>query len=102
MPKKHKGNAKAVSPNTIVTTSVNRTLTEHRASQKGQNNGRAAASSSSDHHDGVIELCDYGDFDYDAVKADDGVELWLVRTPSAVRPVPVLIPLFLLLIPLLS
>lgn len=36
-------------------------------------------------HDG-IESADFGDFDYDAVKADDGVELWLVRAPSMVRP----------------
>jgi len=43
------------------------------------------AASSSD-HDGIVETCDYGDFDYDAVKADDGVELWLVRAPSTVRP----------------
>jgi hypothetical protein len=26
-----------------------------------------------------------GQFDYDAVKADEGAELWLVRAPTAVR-----------------
>lgn len=39
-----------------------------------------------DDRDGGIELADFGDFDYDAVKADDGAELWLVRAPSTVRP----------------
>jgi hypothetical protein len=31
---------------------------------------------------------DFGEFDYDAVKAEEGAELWLVRAPIAVRPVP--------------
>ena len=31
---------------------------------------------------------DFGEFDYDAVKADEGAELWLVRAPAAVRLVP--------------
>jgi hypothetical protein len=31
---------------------------------------------------------EFGEFDYDAVKADEGAELWLVRAPTAVRPVP--------------
>jgi hypothetical protein len=30
---------------------------------------------------------EFGEFDYDAVKADEGIELWLVRAPTAVRPV---------------
>lgn len=32
--------------------------------------------------------CDveFGDFDFDAVKAEEGAELWLVRVPSSVRP----------------
>jgi hypothetical protein len=33
---------------------------------------------------------EFGEFDYDAVKADEGAELWLVRAPIAVRPVPFL------------
>jgi len=28
---------------------------------------------------------EFGEFDYDALKADDTAELWLVRAPSAVR-----------------
>ncbi|KAH9056787.1 hypothetical protein EDB87DRAFT_1566059 [Lactarius vividus] len=28
---------------------------------------------------------EFGEFDYDAVKADEGAELWLVRAPTAVR-----------------
>lgn len=28
---------------------------------------------------------DFGEFDYDAVKADEGAELWLVRAPTAVK-----------------
>jgi len=41
--------------------------------------------------DGGVLLADYdvefGDFDYDAVKAeaDEGAELWLVRAPTSVR-----------------
>jgi hypothetical protein len=31
---------------------------------------------------------DFGEFDYDSVKAEEGAELWLVRAPIAVRPVP--------------
>ena len=31
---------------------------------------------------------DFGEFDYDMVKADEGAELWLVRAPTAVRSVP--------------
>jgi hypothetical protein len=34
---------------------------------------------------------EFGDFDYDAVKADEGAELWLVRAPTSVRP-PSLFP----------
>src|SRR6267378_3884587 len=30
---------------------------------------------------------DFGEFDYDAVNADEGAELWLVRVPTAVHPV---------------
>jgi hypothetical protein len=74
--RKNKGKAKVVSPNSAT---VDRKPSAHTA----------ASESSSDHdHDGIIESVDYGDFDYDAVKADDGVELWLVRVPSTVRPVP--------------
>jgi hypothetical protein len=75
--RQHKGKAKAVSPNSA----TDPTPAAHTTSSQG--NGPAA---SSDHHDGIIESGDYGDFDYDAVKADDGVELWLVRAPSTVRP----------------
>ena len=35
---------------------------------------------------------EFGDFDFDAVKAEEGAELWLVRAPSSVR-----LALFLLL-----
>ncbi|KAI0296850.1 hypothetical protein BC826DRAFT_907982, partial [Russula brevipes] len=28
---------------------------------------------------------EFGDFDYDAVKAEEGAELWLVRAPTAVK-----------------
>ncbi len=35
---------------------------------------------------------DFGEFDYDAVKADEGAELWLVRAPTVVRSVPLLSP----------
>ena len=28
---------------------------------------------------------EFGEFDYDAVKADEGAELWLVRVPTGVR-----------------
>jgi len=53
----------------------------HTASQ---GSGRPAASS--DHDGSIDESGDYyGDFDYDAVKADDGVELWLVRAPSTMK-----------------
>lgn len=31
---------------------------------------------------------DFGEFDYDTVKEDEGAELWLVRAPTAVRSVP--------------
>ena len=65
-------------------TTVDPTPAAHAASQQLEGSGPAASSSS--HHDGIIEWGDYGDFDYDAVKADDGVELWLVRAPSTVRP----------------
>ena len=30
---------------------------------------------------------DFGEFDYDAVKAEEGAELWLVRAPNEVRPI---------------
>ena len=30
---------------------------------------------------------DFGEFDYDAVKAEEGAELWLVRAPIDVRPI---------------
>ena len=76
-PRKHKGTAKVLSLNSEIVD-----LDPKPAAHK------IAASSDHD-HDGIIESGDdYGDFDYDAVKADDGVELWLVRVPSAVRPVP--------------
>jgi hypothetical protein len=78
--RQHKGKAKVVSPNSAAVDSVLRTAA-HTISSQGS--GPAA---SSDHHDGIIESGDYGDFDYDAVKADDGIELWLVRAPSTVRP----------------
>jgi hypothetical protein len=86
MPKKHKRNAKAVSLDTTVTASAvdRRTPAEHIVSQYSGLTADSPSSPSSP----SIESCDYGDFDYDAVKADDGVELWLVRTPSAVRPSP--------------
>jgi len=29
---------------------------------------------------------EFGDFDFDTVKAEEGAELWLVRAPSSVRP----------------
>jgi hypothetical protein len=77
--RKHKAKAKVVSPNSAI---VDRTTpaAAHAASQ-----GSARPATPSD-HDGVVESSDYyGDFDYDAVKADDGVELWLVRAPSTVR-----------------
>ena len=38
--------------------------------------------------DGLVPAdCDveFGDFDFDAVKAEEGAELWLVRAPSSVR-----------------
>ena len=75
-PRKHKGTAKVLSLNSEIVD-----LDPKPAAHK------IAASSDHD-HDGIIESADdFGDFDYDAVKADDGVELWLVRVPSAVRPV---------------
>ena len=84
--RQHKGKAKVVSPNSATVDSVLRTAA-HTTSSQGS--GPAA---SSDHHDGIIESGDYGDFDYDAVKADEDVELWLVRAPSTVRFPPVLSP----------
>ena len=35
---------------------------------------------------------DFGEFDYDAVKAEEGAELWLVRAPNEVRPILFLSP----------
>lgn len=39
--------------------------------------------------DGLVPAdCDdveFGDFDFDAVNAEEGAELWLVRVPSSVR-----------------
>jgi hypothetical protein len=76
--RKNKGKAKVVSPNPATVDPT--TPAAHTVPQVSD----PAASSD---HDGVIGSGDYyGDFDYDAVKADDGVELWLVRAPSAVRP----------------
>jgi hypothetical protein len=37
---------------------------------------------------------EFGDFDYDAVKADEGAELWLVRAPTSVRPALFFLSLF--------
>jgi len=49
----------------------------------------AAGRKDKDSSDGVLALADYdvefGDFDYDAVKAEEGAELWLVRAPPSVR-----------------
>lgn len=82
-PRKHKGAAKALSLNSAIV---------DLDPEPAAHTTAAASDSDSDSdrdHDGIIESGDdYGDFDYDAVKADDGVELWLVRVPSAVRPVP--------------
>jgi hypothetical protein len=68
------------------------TPAEHVASQGSS--APAAASSPSSDRDGNgdidvdgVESGDFGEFDYDTVQADDGVELWLVRAPSTVRPV---------------
>jgi len=82
-PKKHKGKAKVVSPKaaTVDPTPAARIIAS-------QSSGSAAASPSSPGYDGIIESGDYGDFDHDAVKADDdGVELWLVRAPRTVRTI---------------
>jgi hypothetical protein len=80
--RKHKGKSKVVSPNSAT---VDRT-TPAASHTTSQGSSRPAASSDHD-SDGIIESGDYyGDFDYDAVKSDDGVELWLVRAPSTVRP----------------
>ncbi|KAF8496848.1 hypothetical protein F5888DRAFT_1614298 [Russula emetica] len=76
--RQHKGKAKVVSPNSAT---VNPTPpAAHTASQ-----GSGHPSASSDHDSIIDESGDYGDFDYDAVKADDGVELWLVRAPSTMK-----------------
>jgi hypothetical protein len=49
----------------------------------------AAAAAPATPKDGGVLLTDYdvefGEFDYDAVKADEGAELWLVRAPTSVR-----------------
>jgi len=49
----------------------------------------AAGRKDKDSSDGVLGLVNYdvefGDFDYDAVKAEEGAELWLVRAPSSVK-----------------
>jgi len=86
--RKHKEKTKMVSPNSAT---IDRT-TPAAAHTASQGSGRPAASSD---HDSINESGDYyGDFDYDAVKADDGVELWLVRAPSTVRSrIPVLFSL---------
>ena len=91
--RQHKGKAKLVSPNSAT---VNPTPPAHTATSSSQPErndsdilaAAAAAAASSDHdYDNIVVESggDYGDFDYDAVKADDGVELWLVRAPSTVR-----------------
>jgi hypothetical protein len=51
----------------------------------------AAAAAATTPKDGGVLLAsydvefDYGAFDYDAVKADEGASLWLVRAPTSVR-----------------
>lgn len=99
-PKKYKGKKKAEQDNVVEPPKSRRraavtvdptTPAAHVASQGSSAAAAAAAASFSDHsgEDDVngVESADFGDFDYDAVKADDGVELWLVRAPSTVRPV---------------
>jgi len=62
-----------------------RVLVASRGSSSSSSVPAGPPSSSSSDPD-EAELADFGDFDYDSVKADDGVELWLVRAPSNVRP----------------
>jgi hypothetical protein len=62
----------------------------------GPTSAAAAVSPAATPKDGGVLLADYdvefGDFDYDAVKADEGTELWLVRAPTSVRPFLSLFP----------
>lgn len=88
-PKKHKGKVrqdKVVSPKTAA--AVDLTTPAHGASQASVPPASPSPSpspSSSDREEDIVESGDFGDFDYDAVKADDGAELWLIRAPSTVR-----------------
>ena len=100
-PKKYKGKKKAEQDNVVELPKSRRRATvtvdpttpaAHVASQGSSAAAAAAAAASFSDHSGDddingVESADFGDFDYDAVKADDGVELWLVRAPSTVRPV---------------
>lgn len=48
----------------------------------------AAAAAPAVDEDGLVPPeydVEFGDFDFDAVKAEEGAELWLVRAPSSVR-----------------
>lgn len=90
-PRKHKAKAKAkakaVSHNPAI---VDPTPTA-APTAASQGSSRPTASfppspSSSHDQDDIADSGDYGDFDYDAVKADNSVELWLIRAPSTVRP----------------
>ncbi|KAH9961040.1 hypothetical protein BC827DRAFT_1267790 [Russula dissimulans] len=48
----------------------------------------ASASTAAAVPEGLIQAdydVDFGEFDHDALRADDGAELWLVRAPSAVK-----------------
>ncbi|KAF8471561.1 hypothetical protein DFH94DRAFT_195514 [Russula ochroleuca] len=92
-PKKHKGKKKAQQdkfevvispPNARAGATVNTTTPAAHVASQGSSASAPAASDHDDDGDDV-ESGDFGDFDYDAVKADDGVELWLVRAPSTVK-----------------
>jgi hypothetical protein len=66
-------------------TVVDLTTPTHGASQASVPPASPSPSPSSSDREDIVESGDFGDFDYDAVKADDGVELWLIRAPSTVR-----------------
>ena len=92
-PKKHKGKArrdKPVSPKSATRSVVDLTTPARAPSGSTSQGGTvvpASSSPSSSDRDVVVDsVGDFGEFDYDAVKADDGVELWLIRAPSNVRP----------------
>lgn len=75
--RKHKGKAKVVSPDSA---------TVDRTTPAAHTTSHVSGPAASSDHDSIIESGDYyGDFDYDAVKADDGVELWLIRAPSTLK-----------------